>query len=159
MAFRACNQLVEIELYDVGLCGGQENIEWHSSAFEFCKSLNRMKIPSAVIGVRKWRMNIEQMMKGLSSTKSISKFHTIHSKLVTYARECRRLKEAAFLLELALWKSKVDESLATQSSSTTGKRRHDQMEGRTAEVKMQCRINCGADMIIPNVLPYLIANK
>ena len=33
------------------------------------------------------------------------------------------------------------------------------MEGRTADVRGQCRINCGADVIIPNVLPYLIANE
>ena len=72
-------------------------------------------------------------------------FDTLHSKLVNCERECHQLKEGTFLLELALWKTKIHES---------GLEREDNVTDRE-----QCRINCGADIIILNVLPYLIANS
>ena len=72
-------------------------------------------------------------------------FDTLSSKLAIYESEYHQLQDAAFLLELALWKSKIDESMAMQND--------------TAHTKWQCRINCGADVIIPNVLPFLIADE
>ena len=74
--------------------------------------------------------------------KEVTCFDTIHSKLATYEREYRWLKDGAFLLELALWKSKVDE-----------------LDDVIPGMKEQCRVTCGADIIIPNVLPYLIAKE
>ena len=52
------------------------------------------------------------------------------------------------VLELGLWKLKIDASM------------HGHLEDdAAADLRGQCRINCGADIIIPNVLPYLIGNK
>ena len=97
------------------------------------------------IGLRKWRMNINCLVGIFAPNPCLElKFSTIHSKLVTYERGYPQLKEAAFLLELVLWKFKIDESGVRQSGADT------------ADKKGQCRINCGADIIIPNVLPYLI---
>jgi hypothetical protein len=142
-AFGGCSQLVEVDFYEAELYEGQDKlVEWKSNAFDGCKSLNRIYIPSALIGVRKWRIEIEQMMEGYDCSKHGARFHNIHSKILTYAHEFQRLKNAMCSLELVIWKSKVDESLA-----------------RTADMKMQCRINCGAEVIIRNVLPYLIANE
>lgn len=87
------------------------------------------------IGVRKWRVCLENQVKMLPLDDLIP-LVDINSELVTYEQEYSRLEEAAFLLELALWKSAIDGSMANRE---------------------ECRINCGADMIIPNVLPFLIA--
>ena len=98
-----------------------------------------------VIGVRKWRMEIKQLVEGLPSPDSScfgGHCSLIHSKLATYELEYPKLKNAAFLLELALWKSKIDE----------------QMVDDTIDWRGQCRVNCGGDVIIPNVLPYIITS-
>ena len=139
-----------------------------NSAFHSMRSfrfLVKFSIPERLneIGVTKWRMNIKHLVERIPSVDSDefqldTHFDTIHSKLASYEVEYQQLKDAAFLLELGLWKLKIDESM-TMQSITAGKRSLDQMEGRTADVRGQCRINCGADVIIPNVLPYLIANE
>ena len=79
----------------------------------------------------------------MNRTSATTQCDTIHSKLISYEHEYHQLKDATFLLELALWKTKIDQT------GQTG-------EQITADTKSQCRVNCGADVIIPNVLPYLI---
>jgi len=91
------------------------------------------------LGVRKWRTTIQDMLESipfLASQELVHHFDKIHSKLVSYECEYRQRKDAISLLELALWKSKID-----QSAVGVKDRYH--------------RTNCGADVIIPNVLPYL----
>ena len=109
------------------------------------------------IGVRKWRMEIKTLVERTSSIDVMNltahTFETIHSKLARYEHEYYQLKDAAFFLELALWKSKIDES----TMQNQGLGQNEQMEDDTADTRMQCRINCGSVIIIPNVLPYLIA--
>ena len=97
------------------------------------------------IGVRTWRVHIKNLVEGVSTfqlSKLYDYFDTIHLKLLAYEREYPRLKDDAFLLELALWKTKIDE-----------------LDDDNADARRQCRINCGANVIIPNVLPYLISNE
>ena len=112
-------------------------------AFQFLIK-HRVAERSSAILVQKWRMDIQLSVERISSTASsklAALFDTIRSKLETYEREYPQLMEGAFLLELALWKSKID-----------------QLEDGTAgNARGECRINCGADITIPNVLPYLIA--
>ena len=112
-------------------------------AFQFLIK-HRVAERSSTILVQKWRMDIKHSVQRISLTacwKLAALFDTIQSKLETYEREYPQLIEGAFLLELALWKSKID-----------------QLEDGTAgNARGECRINCGADIIIPNVLPYLIA--
>ena len=112
------------------------------NVFEFfvrCSIAERLD----AIGVRKWRMGIKLLVERISSidrSKLVDHFDTIHFKLVTYEREYPQLKDTAFLLELALWKREIDES---------------ELHNGTVNARGQCRINCGADTIIPNVLPFL----
>ena len=73
-----------------------------------------------------------------------SYYDTIHSKLVTYEHKYHRLKDAAFLLELALWKTKITEQMHVDNMDDT------------ANMRGQFRVNCGAAVVIPNVLPFLI---
>ena len=66
------------------------------------------------------------------------------------AEHCTLMKEAATLLELAIWKAKLGEN-----EDECG-------EGRTKKVKVDAesarrerRLTCGAEIVIKNVLPFL----
>ena len=69
----------------------------------------------------------------------------------SYEHKYPWLVEAAALVELALWKSMVNESL-TLNERSVGNRNHDQMMENVANRKRECRMNCGAGVIIRNVL-------
>ena len=107
------------------------------------------------LGIRKWQMKVKNLVEKISSiTKQVdfeAQVDTIHSKLISY----ERLKDATYLLEMALWKSKIDESM--QNHDDFGQ--NEQMEDIAAAMRRECLINCGADVIIPNVLSYLIAEE
>ena len=67
------------------------------------------------------------------------------------AEHCRYVKEGITLLELAVWKAKLDE-----------KEEYNCEEGRTKKAKVddesvrkESRMLCGADIVIKNVLPFL----
>ena len=107
------------------------------SAFYFLVKYN---IPERAnsLGVRKWQMAIENSVE--MSNDSTVYLGRIRGYLIECEHEYQWLTEAAFLLELAVWKSAVDESAAT-----------------TIDMRRQCRIRCGAGIIIPNILPFLIA--
>jgi len=117
---------------------------WYVHTLRF---LARCRVPERVsaIGVKKWCGDIETLAKGNSyitlyeRVKIGTKFDSILLKLRTYEREYLLLKEAAVLLELALWKSKMGETVDLHPA-----------------LKRECRINCRAGVIIPNVIPYLI---
>jgi hypothetical protein len=75
------------------------------------------------------------------------------TKLEYYDSECQRLKEMTSLLELSLWKARIsslDHGIMAMSGGNT-KIKRDNME-----FKLQCRISCGADHVIQNVLPFLL---
>ena len=65
------------------------------------------------------------------------------TKLVYYESEYEKLKESTTLLELALWKMNVD------ASST------DSGVAMEVDNRLQCRISCGAEYVIENVLPSI----
>ena len=63
----------------------------------------------------------------------------IYTSLDIYEHDYQVLKEVAPLLELAVWKIKVDNEGASTSLS-----------------RRVCRYNCGADVVIGHVLPFLL---
>jgi hypothetical protein len=56
------------------------------------------------------------------------------------------------ILEIALWKIKLNEkshhNLATQSQK--------KIKTDESSFRSQCRVTCGADVVIQHVLPYLL---
>lgn len=64
----------------------------------------------------------------------------IETKLVHNENEYLRLKEATSIIELVVWKNKMNDSEGEISSVT----------------RKECRINCGADIVIEHMLPYLL---
>ena len=74
------------------------------------------------------------------------------TKLMYYESEYRRLKETSSLLELAMWKARIF-SLDHEKAVGEGNKI---MNMDQSDFKLQCRISCGADHVIENVLPYLL---
>jgi len=75
------------------------------------------------------------------------------TKLEYYESECSRLKESTSLLELALWKARIDESKDCSNFMVGGNKK---LKSDQSEFRLQCRISCGADYVIENVFPYLL---
>jgi len=63
------------------------------------------------------------------------------------------LKEAATLLELALWKAKLRQKKEEASFDTRTKAKKAKID--VESVRQEKRVTCGADNIIKNVLPFL----
>eukprot|EP00984_Skeletonema_dohrnii_P005387 scaffold1896_cov86-Skeletonema_dohrnii-CCMP3373.AAC.3 len=66
------------------------------------------------------------------------------------AEHCRYVKESVTLLELALWKAKLDEK---EDSSAEGRAKKAKID--VDSVRRDRRVTCGADIVIKNVLPFL----
>jgi hypothetical protein len=77
----------------------------------------------------------------------------IRSKLAYFEDEFPQLKETTTILEIALWKMKMNEKshqdIATQSQK--------KMKTDESSTPQQCRVTCGADVVIGHVLPFLIS--
>jgi hypothetical protein len=75
---------------------------------------------------------------------------SIQEKLAYFEDEVSKLKEITTILELALWKMKMNEKshLATQSQK--------RIKTGESSTQQQCRVMCGADVVIGHVLPFLI---
>ena len=76
----------------------------------------------------------------------------IRSKLDHFKDELPKLKEATSILELVLWKMKIDE----KSHQDTPNQSQKKIKTDESSIRQQCRITCGADVFIGHVLPYLI---
>ena len=62
------------------------------------------------------------------------------------AEHCRYVKEGITLLELAVWKAKLDEN---------DERKTKKVKLDVESARKERRITCGADTVIKNVLPFL----
>lgn len=78
----------------------------------------------------------------------------IRSKLTTYQRDFRTLKEATTMLELAMWSAKMNES--THINPSSSEKRSKKMMIDASGFRTQCRISCGADIVIQHMLPYIL---
>lgn len=102
-----------------------------------------------LIGVRQWRVDI--MNEVLTTPDD---FNVMHSKLVRYEKKYEDLVEAVALLELAVWKTKMIRQPKTPGEHCQKKLKVDDHVART-----DCRVNCGLDIILPNVLSFLHYEK
>jgi hypothetical protein len=76
----------------------------------------------------------------------------IREKLAHFDSELYRLKEMTSILELALWKSRMNEKHPQEEAT------HSQKKIKTDETsfRQQCRVTCGADIVIGHVLQFLV---
>jgi hypothetical protein len=80
--------------------------------------------------------------------------HEIQAKVAHFEDEYPKLKEVTTIIELALWKVRINENLLQEEAT------HCQKKVKTDEssiIRKQYRITCGADIIIRHVLPFLIS--
>ena len=97
-----------------------------------------------ILGIRRWRIDLENCIKSLpeEGKNKMRETRAVYDRLATY----ESIKEGTSMLELALWKAKIDK----------GRNKRARVSGDDVTYKEQCRINSGADIIIRNVLPYLL---
>ena len=102
------------------------------------------------LGVKRWFVELERGIDALHERPAnYRNFDTrvLYARLELY----ESIKEATSVLELTLWKTKIDELVSTNNG--TGKVAE---VGDAISLREQCRINCGASIVVHNVLPYLL---
>ena len=104
------------------------------------------------LGISRWRIELENNISTFPEDKDVigsskktknreEDTKALYNRLAIY----ESIKESTSVLELALWKAKIDE----------GRNKRAKVDSEVS-YRDQCRINCGADLVIRSVLPYLI---
>ena len=76
-------------------------------------------------------------------------YEQLFFKLTTYEYQ----NEVTSILELALWKAKIDQSLTIDKSNTDCNKK----KARIGEDRLESRVSSGADIIVPNVVAFLFS--
>lgn len=131
------------------------------SSLEMFRFLAKCRIAERLdnLRVRKWQtviVNSFQKIPTRGGTVTLPVllhvFDAIHSKLVTM----EAFVDAVNILELALWKAKIKEVLSPKLDDCEADIPHGYC---VPDVRQQCRITCGAEIIIRGVMPFLIDVK
>jgi hypothetical protein len=102
-----------------------------------------------------WRDHITNMIHTASFDcyfDNSAILNRIQEKLSHYDDELHRLKEVTSILELTLWKMKMNEK-SHQYMATRHKKK---MKAVNSSIRSQSRVTCGADVVIGHVMPYLV---
>jgi hypothetical protein len=79
--------------------------------------------------------------------------HRIREKLDQFEDKLLKLKEVTSILEIVLWTMRLNEK-GSQDMATQSQKK---IKTDESSIRQQCRITCGADVIIGHVLPFLIS--
>ena len=127
--------------------------------FKFIVERNLADRVSAV-SVRRWREEIAREIElipedchGLPSTKRRAHLGKIYGILLKYEELGASLKEATVSLELAVWQLKLGECSGNQIEDGIDQEHSDK---RKLDRRQDIRLSCGSDVIIENILPFLI---
>ena len=106
------------------------------------------------IGLKQWRDDMKHTTEncdkaGVSQRQNF--ITEVKTKLAHYETEYQNLKEATSLVELVLWKHKMNDHILGEK-----KRRRKKTKIEESSIREQCRISCGADIVIQQMLPYLV---
>ena len=103
-----------------------------------------------------WRDYITNMIHSadfnLDNDNNSNIIRRIRAKVAHFEGELPKLKEITAILELALWKMRINQANKQENETPC------QKKGKTDEssVRQLSRVTCGADAIIRHVLPYLL---
>ena len=136
--FDGCEQLVTVDLVG-GLHKTVTSLHMESWRTEMITEINRINQVLPTTPEYGKTRQIRQWMESLLDKLDYYK-----------AEHCRYVKEGITLLELALWKAKLDEKEEYAAEGRTKKAKVDAESYRRDK-----RITCGADTVIKNVLPFL----
>jgi hypothetical protein len=103
-----------------------------------------------------WRDHITNMIHTAAfewSRDNLVILREIRAKLAHFEDELPKMKTVTTILELAIWKMKINEK-SHQDMSTQSQKK---IKTDKSSTRQQCRVTCGADIIIGNVLPYIIS--
>ena len=102
-----------------------------------------------------WRDHITNMIYTANfeyNGDNRSILNRIQEKVAYFEDELPKLKEITTILELALWKLRMNEKIPEEEATRYQKK----IKTNESSMRRQCRITCGADVVIGHVLPFLI---
>jgi hypothetical protein len=76
----------------------------------------------------------------------------IRDKFTHFEDELYNLKQVTTILEIVLWKMKINNNSLEKNTTRYQKK----IKSDESNIRQQCRVTCGADVVIGHVLPYLI---
>jgi hypothetical protein len=136
--FYGCFQLTKIDLVG-GTHKTVSSLHMESWSTEMIAEINRI---NQVLPDTQARNKTDEIRRWM---------YSVIDKMDRYkAEHYRYVKEGITLLELALWKARLDEKEESSKEGTTKKAKVDAESARKDR-----RITCGADVVIKNVLPFL----
>jgi hypothetical protein len=103
-----------------------------------------------------WRDCITNMIQSADYDyykDNLSILHGIQRRIAHFEDELPKLKEAITILELALWKMKINKNGHNNKNQTHFQKK---MKADDSIIRSQNRVTCGADIVIGHVLPFLI---
>lgn len=118
-----------------------DNTDIRDESFQFLVHTNIARRLN-LLNVRRWRDMLEAQIKQLSISheRVVWKLYLLHDLLVKF--EYR--KEVTSLLELAIWRAKMTDRFHKKARV-----------GNKVSIRNQCRMKCGVEIVIQNVLPFL----
>jgi hypothetical protein len=102
-----------------------------------------------------WRDHITNMIQAATfdyNRDNSDILHRIQDKLAHFEDILLELKEVTTMLEIGLWKMKIN-ALSLKGDAT---RHQKKIKTDESSTRQQCRVTCGADVVIGHVLPFLI---
>jgi hypothetical protein len=103
-----------------------------------------------------WRDHITKMIKTSKfeyNRDNLVILREIRAKVASFEGELIQLKEVTTILELALWKMKINEKKSKDVATQSQKK----IKTDESSTRQQCRVTCGADVVIGPLLQFLIA--
>ena len=124
----------------------------HSDIYFAPVSIDRLD----TLNVSKWSMVLQNSINALPEWTHNLAFCRDRDTMRLYAKLAlyESIKEATSILELYLWRLKIDESLPSPTV-VQGSQKREKVDNHISQ-RSRCRINCGADIIVPGVLAYLV---
>jgi len=128
--------------------------EVRSTSIEVFRYLFRASITKRMdaLAVAKWRVDLENRIVAFAKKTRESDTKALYDRLDMY----ELAKEASSILELALWKHKMDEFTLSIDAKSVGQSNKRARVDTNISERQQYRINCGANVVVRNVLPYLL---
>ena len=134
--------------YSLGGAPFQERMQF----LVMCGMSDRME----ALAFKVWRNNITNMIHTADykwrREHNFLIIQRIGAKITHFEAEYPKLKEITTILELALWKLRMNDKYPQEEAT------HCQKNVKTDEscIRQQCRVTCGADVVIGHMLLFLI---
>jgi hypothetical protein len=135
------------------------DISFHGSPFQermqffvMCGMSTRVE----ALAFKLWRDHISNMIQTSNfeyNKDNSTILQRIRAKLAYFEDELPKLKEVTTMLELAIWMMRMNENIHQDMATQC----HKKAKADKSSTRQQCRVTCGADVVIGHVLPYIIS--